>query len=132
SWPLTDTRINNQLDHGATVAQLNDKLSRLLTLAGQDPLAPSGVPLLLQLASNGQLPGNQLHKLQRGALMLVLDTSNGCIALPAQLCLKELIEQFDDSTWSADIIEREDFQHQYTYRLPQRQSLESLFFAVAR
>lgn len=126
-----ETRINNQLAHGATVAQLNEKLSRLLTLAGQDQLAPTGVPLLLQLASNDQLPANKLHKLQRGALMLVLDTSNDSIALPAQLCLKEMIEQLDDSTWSADIIEREDFQHQYTYRLPQRQSLESLFFAVA-
>lgn len=127
-----DTRIDNQLAHGATVAQLNEKLSRLLTLAGQDQLAPSGVPLLLQLANHDPLATDQLHKLQRGALMVVLDTRNGSIALPAQLSLKELIEQLDDSTWSADVLERDDFQHQYTYRLPQQQSLESLLFAVAR
>ena len=127
-----DTRVDNQLAHGATVAQLNEKLSRLLTLTGQDQLAPAGVPLLLQLANHDQLGTGQLHKLQRGALMLVLDTRNSSIALPAQLSLKELIEQLDDSTWSADALDRIDFQHQYTYRLPQRQSLESLFFAVAR
>lgn len=118
-----------QIAHGATVTTLNERLSQLLR-SNADAQPVTGTPLLLALAGNRS--DKQIHLLQRGALMIALDPLCRSLALPSGLTLNELVEQLDDSSWSSSTISTAEFDHQYIYRLPQRQSLETLFFSIAR
>lgn len=120
----------DQLAHGATVASLNQKLSALLAVKHGNALERV-MPLLLQLAQT-RTPADTLHLLQCGALQLVVDPASRSLALPAGLGLSELIGQLDDSRWASSHLSRADFNHPYRQRLPQRQSLEALFFCLAR
>ena len=120
----------DQLAHGATVASLNQKLSTLLASRPSDSPARAR-PLLLELAQM-QTAAGTLHLLQRGAAQVVIDPATLSLALPANLGLLELVQLLDDSHWSSERIGRAAFDHQYRHRLPQRQSLEALFFCLAR
>ncbi len=123
---------SGRLPHGATVRDINEQLSSLLLnapAAATERPSP-GVPKLLRLA---QMPAStDLHLLQRGGISAAVDTTTRSIALPASLTLAELVAQLDDSAWSSEVVDAATFQHQYTYRLPQRHSFEALYFALAR
>ncbi len=129
--------LDGLLPHGATVRDFNQQVRQLLAAAPATPAhdarteaITAATPLLLQLAGATDPP--QLHLLQRGAMWLLLDRHTRSIALPAQVTLADVCTQLDASSWSAQVIDPADFQHQYAYRLPQRQSLEALYFALAQ
>lgn len=127
--------LDGLLPHGATVRDFNQQLRHLLASIPATPVHETRsdvtvMPLLLQLADAAG-PA-QLHLLQRGAMWLLLDTHTRSIALPAQATLAEVCAQLDATSWSAQVMDPADFQHQYAYRLPQRQSLEALYFALAQ
>lgn len=129
--------LDGLLPHGATVRDFNQQVRHLLATAPATPVhetrsdaATAATPLLLQLADDAG-PA-QLHLLQRGAMWLLLDRHTRSIALPAQATLADVCAQLDATSWSAQVMEPADFQHQYAYRLPQRQSLEALYFALAQ
>jgi hypothetical protein len=125
-----DSDAADQLAHGAAVASLNQKLSALLAVRRRN--SPEATPpLLLQLAQT-QAPVDTLYLLQCGALQVVIDPVTRSLALPANLGLLELVAQLDDSRWASSHLSRADFNHPYRQRLPQRQSLEALFFCLVR
>jgi hypothetical protein len=121
-----------RLPHGAIVRDINEQLSNLLLAspasAGERPA--SRAPLLLRLLADAS--DTRLHLLHSGGISALVDGATRSIALPASLPLAELVTQLDDSTWSSEVIDKATFQHQYTYRLPQRYSLEALYFSIAR
>lgn len=121
-----------RLPHGATVRDINEQLSSLLlntpANAGERPV--SRAPLLLRLLADAA--DTRLHLLHSGGISALVDVGTRSIALPPSLSLAELVAQLDDSTWSSEVIDAATFQHQYTYRLPQRHSLEALYFSIAR
>ena len=123
-----------RLPHGATVRDINEQLSSLLlsapATATERPVAVRA-PLLLRLLDQ-QPADDRLHLLQRGGISALVDVATRSVALPASLSLAELVAQLDDSTWSSEVIDTATFQHQYAYRLPQRHSLEALYFCIAR
>ncbi len=121
-----------RLPHGATVRDINEQLSSLLLSAPllTDERPTPRAPLLLRLLA--QPDDSRLHLLQRGAIMALVDVATRSIALPASVSLAELVAQLDDSTWSSEVIDAATFQHQYIYRVPQRYSLEALYFCIAR
>ena len=129
--------LDGLLPHGATVRDFNRQVRHLLGAAAATPMhearsdaGTAATPLLLQLA-DASGPA-QLHLLQRGAMWLLLDTHTRSIALPAHITLADVCAQLDATSWSAQVMDPADFQHQYAYRLPQRQSLEALYFALAQ
>lgn len=126
------------LPHGATVRDLNEQLRDLLGSSpatapadAGDAATGAGTPLLMQLVRL-DAPDTGMHLLQRGAISVAVDPRTHSIALPPALTLAELAAQLDDSAWSISALDAADFQHQYAYRLPQRQSFEALHFAIAR
>ena len=124
------------LAHGATVRDINAQLRQLLggsaAPAAVQPGGAAGTPLLLQLAAGGRRSDGALHLLQRGAMWLLVDAGSASIALPVGTSLAELCQQLDAESWSSHSISAADFAHQYAYRLPQRQSFEALYFALAQ
>lgn len=125
------------LAHGATVRDINAQLRQMLGSSSTVPTAAQpgiavGTPLLLQLAAGGRRGEGALHLLQRGAMWLLVDTGSASIALPAGTLLADLCQQLDAESWSCSPISAADFAHQFAYRLPQRQSFEALYFAVAQ
>ncbi len=128
--------LDGLLPHGAAVRDFNQQVRQLLGTTPATPMheAPASssaaTPLLLQLANTAGEP--QLHLLQRGAMWLLLDQHTRSIALPMQISLADVCAQLDATSWSAQRVDSADFQHQYAYRLPQRQSLEALYFAMAQ
>lgn len=126
------------LPHGATVRDFNAQVGRLLA---NGPLAPAqhapaeaaaATPLLLQLTAVDRTATAGLHLLQRGAIWLLVDAGTRSIALPPGTTLTEVCQQLDADSWSASPISAADFNHQYAYRLPQRQSFEALYFALGQ
>lgn len=121
-----------RLPHGASVRDINQQLSALLTaMPGEVPVAvtqSSACVLLEQLAAADV---QVIHLLQRGSMMLALDGRNRSVWLPAGFLLTDLLPVLDDPSWSSEALDADAFQHQYSYRLPQRRSYEELYFSMA-
>ena len=122
-----------RLPHGATVRDINQQLSALLASAPERTPAAAAhgpVPILLQRLTEAD-PG-VIHLLQRGSMMLALEGRTRCLWLPTGMTLDDLLPLLDDPAWSFSVLDAEAFQHQYSYRLPQCRSFESLYFRLAQ
>lgn len=130
-----------RLPHGASVRDINLQLATLLAhcvpAAAITPVAAAATastrraaPSLLGAIQSTAVSGLQL--MQRGALMVAVDTATRSLALPAGMSLAEIVPLLDEPGWSSTALDADTFQHQYVYRLPQRRSFETLYFFVAR